>query len=634
MSDTHHLKDHHREARIFMHRVLVAAVVVLGLIGLLVARYYNLTIVHHKTYVTESEQNRVHVQSVAPTRGLIYDRKGRLLADNRPSYTLSLIVERVADVEQTLQQLREFVEISDYDVERFRRARRKGRRPYEAVPLRYQLREDEIARLAVNEYRLEGVEVQAQLIRYYPHGELTAHAVGYVGSINQREAEAMSEETLRRYDGTLSIGKVGLELQYEDQLLGQVGYQNVETNARGRVLRVLEREDPKPGQTLQLHLDADLQKTAHVALTGRRGSVVAIEIETGGVLALASTPSFNPNLFVTGISHKDYNALNLSRDKPMYNRAIQGQYPPASTVKPMLALAGLHYGVTDEKRSIRDPGFYQLEGGERKYRDWKKRGHGNRVDLKQAVAESCDTYFYDLAFRMGVDRMHEFGVHFGLGARTHIDIPNENPGNWPSKAWKKGRHGLPWFPGDSLNLSIGQGFSQATPLQLAEMTATIAARGIRKKPMLVRAIDDVTIPSEQVDHIEVSERHWDIVFDAMREVVHGRRGTGQRIRRGAKYEIAGKTGTAQVVGIKQDEEYDASKLDARHLDHALFIGFAPYDNPQIAVAVVVENGEHGSSTAAPMARKMFDAYLLDQGEHLTDASFGVMDSGLLAENEL
>lgn len=618
-----------------MHRVLVASVVVLGLIGMLLARYYNLTIVHHDLYVTESEKNRVHVQSIAPTRGLIYDRKGRLLADNRPSYTLSLILERVEDLDVTLAQLKQLVDISDYDLERFGRAKRKGRRPYEAVPLRYGLSEEDIARLAVNEYRLEGVEVEALLIRFYPYGELMAHAVGYVGSINQREAESMSEETARRYDGTRSIGKVGLEYQYEDQLLGRVGYQNVETNARGRVLRVLEREDPTPGSDLQLHLDADLQQAAHIALTGRRGAVVAIEIETGGVLAMASTPSYNPNLFVTGISHKDYNALNTSLDKPMYNRAIQGQYPPASTVKPMLALAGLHYGITDEKRSIRDPGFYMLEGRERKYRDWKKRGHGNRVDMKQAVAESCDTYFYDLAFRMGIDRMHDFGSHFGLGERTNIDIPNENGGNWPSKAWKQGRHGLPWFPGDSLNVSIGQGFTQATPLQMAEMTATIASRGVRKKPMLVRTVDAKVMPPVEVDHIKVSEQHWDIVFDAMREVVHGRRGTGQRIRRGAKYEMGGKTGTAQVVGIKQDEEYDASKLDARHLDHALFIGFAPLDDPKIAVAVVVENGEHGSSTAAPIARKLFDEYLLDgKGKLLTETMAAEMFRPQLAEGEL
>ena len=635
MSENHRIQDHHYEARIFMHRVLVAAIVVLGLLGMLVARYYNLTIIHHDLYVTESEKNRVHVQSIAPTRGLIYDSKDRLLADNRPSYTLSLIIERVDDIDETLAQLRQLVKISDVDVERFSRARRKGRRPYEAVPLRYRLNEAEIARLAVNEYRLEGVEVEAQLIRFYPYGELFAHAVGYVGSINQRELDVMTEDDMLDYAGTRSIGKVGLESYYERNLLGEVGYQNVETNARGRVLRVLERKDPTPGKTLQLYLDTDLQEAAHRALSGRRGSVVAIEIATGGVLALASTPSFNPNLFVTGISHTDYNALNTSLDKPMYNRAIQGQYPPASTVKPMLALAALHYGVNDEKRSIRDPGFFQLKGHERKYRDWKKRGHGNHVDMKQAIAESCDTYFYDLAHRMGIDRIHEFGLHFGMGARTDIDIPNENGGNWPSKAWKKGRHGLPWFPGDSLNVSIGQGYTQATPLQLAEMTATIASRGVRKKPMLVRTINGELQAPVEVERFNVSQRHWDIIFDAMREVVHGRRGTGQRIRRGAKYEMAGKTGTAQVVGIKQDEEYDASKLNARHLDHALFIGFAPYDNPKIAVAVVVENGEHGSSTAAPMARKVFDAYLLDDtGKLLSNAAQGDLFAPQLAETEL
>jgi len=622
MSDAHHLKDHNREARIFSHRLFVAAVLMVGLLSILVARYYNLQIVNHKTYVTESEKNRVHVQSILPTRGLIYDRKGRLLADNRPSYTLSLILERVKDLPATLIELSKLVTITPYDFERFERVRRdrRHRRPYEAVPLRYRLNEQDIARLAVNEYRLEGVEVEAQLIRYYPHGILTAHSVGYLGSMNQREKDAMTAEQLRLYgNGERSIGKTGVEKSYEQILVGKSGFQNVETNARGRVLRVLEREDPTPGKALKLYLDADLQKTAQVALGDHRGAVVAIEVETGGVLAMISTPSFDANLFVIGISHKDYDPLNTSEDKPLFNRSIQGKYPPASTVKPMLALAGLHYGVTDETRTIIDPGFYQLAPDERKYRDWKRGGHGRKVNMLQAIAESCDTYFYDLAVRMGIDRMSEFGRHFGLGARTGIDVPNESSGNWPSKAWKKSRHGLPWFPGDSLNVSIGQGFTQTTPLQLAEMTATIAARGVRKKPMLVRAVGEQEIPPQVVDRLQVSERHWDIIFNAMREVVHGRRGTGQRIRRGAGYEMAGKTGTAQVIGIKQDEEYDASKIQRRHLDHALFIGFAPYKNPKIAVAIVVENGEHGSSTAAPIARKIFDAYLLDKGEHIGDS---------------
>lgn len=613
MLENNLIKDRYREGRIFAVRVVLAGLLMTTLFGVLVARFYNLQITDHAQYATASDRNRVHVRSLPPVRGLIYDRKGRLLADNRPSYTLSLVLERVDDVDTTLAELQTLLPISERDFTRFNKQRRQRRRPYEPVPLKYRLNEEEIALIAVNEYRLDGVEVQAELIRHYPYEQLLAHTVGYVGRINDREQTGFDEEAVKRYSGTHTIGKIGLEKRYESDLLGQVGYQNVETNARGRVLRVLEQTLPQPGEDLHLYLDVDVQQTGFDALAGRRGAVVAIDVNTGGVLAMVSTPSYDPNLFVTGISYKDYKALNESSDLPLYNRTLQGQYPPASTVKPLLGLAGLHYGVTDMRRTIYDPGFYQLEGDDRKYRDWKKGGHGRAIGLKQAIAQSCDTYFYDLAFRMGIDKMHEFGKHFGLGARTDIDIPSERSGNWPSRPWKKGARGLPWFPGDSLNMSIGQGFTTATPLQLAEMTATLAKRGTRHKPQLVKRQGERLHEPEVVDYIEVAQVHWDSIFESMIEVVHGLRGTGQRIRRGAKYKMAGKTGTAQVVGIKQDEEYDSEALAERHRDHALFIGFAPADNPKIAVAVIVENGEHGSTAAAPIARKIFDAYLLEQG---------------------
>ncbi len=609
MSDQQHLKDYHREARIFNHRVIVVAILVLGLLGILVARFYTLQVVHHRDYATLSDRNRVRVQAIPPTRGLIFDRNDVLLADNRPSYTLSLIKEHIDDLPATIELLGDLLPVTERDVERFHKRLKQRRRPYEAVPLRYRLTEQEIAKLAVNEYRLEGVEVEALLVRHYPLGSLLAHSVGYVGRINERELADFDPEEYQRYSGTHSIGKIGLEKQYEGLLLGEVGNQNIEANARGRVLRVLDRTDPVPGKNLHLFLDVALQQVAFDALGDRRGAVVAIEVATGGVLAMVSTPSFDANLFVTGISFKDYRALNESLDLPLFNRAIQAQYPPGSTLKPMLGLGALEAGTVTEQSSVRDPGYYQLQGDDHRYRDWKKGGHAHRISLKQAVAQSCDVYFYDLAFRMGIDKIHSFGSLFGLGQRSGVDLPSERAGLWPSRQWKRSARGLPWFPGDSLNVGLGQGDVLTTPLQLAAMTATIASRGVRKQPKLVRSVGEQVALPQVVEQIDIAPDYWDAIWDAMTEVVHGRRGTAQRIRRGASYRMAGKTGTAQVVGIAQGEKYDSEKLKERQRDHALFVGMAPAESPRIAVAVIVENGEHGSSAAAPVARKLFDVYL-------------------------
>ncbi len=628
MSDPVQLKDHYLEARIFTHRLIVMAVLIIGLFAILGMRFYNLQVVNHEIFVTQSERNRVHVQSIPPTRGLIFDRNGVLLAENRPSHTLSIIKERVADLDATLAQLSEIITISDSDLEKFRERLRHRRRPFEAIPLRYRLTEDEIARLAVNKYLFDGVEVEAQLVRYYPYGDLYAHTVGYVGRINDRELESFSEADDRRYSGTYSIGKIGLEKQYEAELLGEVGFQNVETNARGRVLRALERTDPLPGQDLYLYTDIRLQKATREALGDYKGAVVAIDVATGGVLAMVSTPSFDPNLFVTGISYKDYAALNQSRDLPLFNRTIQAQYPAASTVKPLLGLAALYNGVITPNYTVWDPGYFQLPNDDHLYRDWnhKRGGHG-RTDLRKAIEQSCDVFFWDVANKMGIDAMYSFGHEFGLGERTGIDIPSERPGNWPSPAWKRGARGLPWFPGDTLNMSIGQGDVLVTPLQLAVMTAALAGRGRYHPPKLVKDMSfgseysvldpfdpDAHIPEKPavfvsaLDNMNIKPEHWDYVIDAMVDVVSGARGTAHySIGRGLDYKIAGKTGTAQVVGIAQDAEYDSEKLTERQRDHGLFIAFAPADNPQIAIAVIAENGEK-SSTAAKVARKVFDEY--------------------------
>lgn len=611
MSEDQRFKDHHREARITSSRLIIMSVVMAAMVALLVFRYYTLQVVHHEDYATQSDRNRVHVQPVPPTRGLIYDRDGELLADNRPSYTLSVIRERVDDMEETVRLLRSLVDIPQSDLEKFYDQLQQWRRPFEAIPIRYGLTEEEIARLAVNEYRLEGVEINAQLVRHYPKGKLFSHVLGYVGRISQADLAQFDNDQHKRYSGTHSIGKTGLEKQYEALLLGDVGSQNVETNARGRVLRVLDRTDPKPGKDLYLHLDADIQRVAAEALRGYRGAVVAMDVRTGGVLAAVSMPSYDPNLFVTGISFTNYRRLNQSLDLPLFNRFLQGQYPPGSTVKPVMGLAGLHYDVVDRSDTVNDPGFYRLPGDDRLYRDWKRYGHGDEVDLEQAIQQSCDVYFYDLGHRMGIDFIHEFGVKFGLGSRTGVDIPSERAGLWPSREWKRNNRGLPWFPGDNLNVVIGQGFALTTPMQLAQMTTTLANRGHRLQPQMVSRVGSESVAVVEEEVLDVAPEDWDFILSAMEGVMHGARGTARGAARGADYRMAGKTGTAQVVAIPQGEEYDSEALLERQRDHALFVGFAPADDPRIAVAVVVENGESGSGVAAPVARQVFDAYMKD-----------------------
>ena len=612
-ADRSQFKNYRDEVRIFRLRVGMSIVSILALVGILFYRFYDLQIVNYQAYVTASDRNRIHVRPIPPKRGLIYDRNGVLLAENKPSYTLTITKERVKDLNATLDRIGELVELDQSDRDRFYKALKRARRPYEPVPLRFKLTEQEISRIAVNEYELKGVQVSAQLVRHYPHKELFAHTTGYVGSINSKELAQFTEEDMWRYGGTHSIGKIGLEKYYEADLIGTPGEEQVETNAHGRLIRVLDRQDPVPGKDLHLHIDIELQKTAVNALGENRGAVVAIDVESGGVVARVSAPSFDPNLFVTGISYQDYSALNGSHDLPLFNRTVQGQYPPGSTLKPMLGLGALEQNTVTPEWTIRDPGFYQVTNSERIYRDWKRWGHGNNVDLRQAIEESCDVYFYDLAIRMGIDVMHPVGSRFGLGELTGIDIPNEREGLWPSRAWKRGARGLPWFPGDSLNVSIGQGFVLTTPLQLAVMTATLASRGDRKKPQLVERVGDSEVLPWLESFYVADVEHWDYVFLSMQGVVHATRGTAKGISKGINYKIAGKTGTAQVVGIAQGEEYDREAIDERNRDHALFVAFAPVSKPEIAIAIIVENGESGSGAAAPIARKMFDTWFVIQG---------------------
>lgn len=605
------LKDPHRESRIYSARTVTAIILILALLVLVLVRYYSLQITEYETYRTQSDRNRVQLQPLPPKRGLIYDRNGVLLADNRPSYILSVVRERVPDLEATLAELQMLLSVSASDLEKFHK-KLKRRRPYEAVPLRFRLTEEERARLAVNRYRLPGVVVDAQLLRHYPHGELFSHALGYVGRINEREALILDETD---YRGTFHVGKVGVEKYYEDVLHGEVGYQNVESNAHGRVLRVLERHLPTPGTDLVLHLDIRVQQAAVEALGDKRGAVVAMDPLTGGVLALVSTPGFDTNLFVNGISSKEYSALRDSLDVPLFNRAIQGQYPPGSTVKPIMAMAGLESGLVTPQSTVADPGWYRLPGDSRRYRDWILRirgtGHAPRVDLNMAIAESCDVYFYDLARRLTIDRMHEYLHPYGFGERTGIDTTNERPGVLPSTRWKREAMAQAWYPGETLSAGIGQGYMLTTPMQLAVATSVLASKGKRRTPRLLKAINGEPVDAPELEPIVASDANWQAVYRGMREVVHGKRGTARYLSKGIAYEMAGKTGTAQVIGIAQNAVYNEDEVAERHRHHGLFIAFAPIEAPTIAVAIIVENGG-GSSAATPIARAVIDTWLLGQ----------------------
>jgi penicillin-binding protein 2 len=518
--------------------------------------------------------------------------------------------ERAGDWEQVLDSIIEILELDSDSRELFEKRIRQGRRPFEPVPVMFELSEEQIARVAVNQFRLPGVEVAASLVRYYPQKEHFAHSVGYVGRINEAELKKLDPVN---YSGTHHIGKTGIERFYEEQLHGQVGYEEVETNARGRVLRVLNRVEPISGQDIYLTLDSKLQEAAELALDGRRGAIVALDPNTGEVLAMVSQPSFDPNPFVTGISFKAYGLLRDSLDQPLFNRVLRGLYPPGSTIKPMMAIAGLDIGVITPNSRVFDPGFFQLPNHKHKYRNWNRYGDG-WVSLDLALARSNDTYFYDLAHKMGIDRMHDYMTRFGFGQRVALDMFEETAGLMPSKDWKQSRYRQPWYPGETLILGIGQGYMQTTPLQLAQATALMASKGKWMRPHLARSVGGLQpiVDAEMPDDIVLRDnKSWDAVSLGMENVLHGTRGTARKVGDSAQYRIAGKSGTAQVVAIKQGERYNSDKLQERHRDHALFVAYAPAEKPAIAVAVMVENGESGSGVAAPVAKQVLDGWLLD-----------------------
>ena len=608
------LRNHQRDLYYFRVRLTVAGSIALFLSLLLLARFVYVQVVQHEHYMTLAEQNRISIVPIVPNRGLILDRNGAVLAHNYTAFTLEIIPSKVGNLEQAINDLSALIEIAPKDRKRFKKLLDESHN-FESLPIRTRLNDVEIARFAANRYRFPGVEMKARLFRHYPLGQIASHMVGYIGRINDADLKRLeASDELANYRGSDHIGKAGLEQSYEKELHGTTGFAEVEIDAGGRAVRTLSRTPPTSGNNLTLHADLKLQQVAEQVFGDFRGALVAIDPKTGGVLAYLSKPGFDTNLFVDGIDTQNWDLLNNSPDKPMVNRAMHGQYPPGSTFKPFMALAGLELGKRTPSYGINDPGFFTLPGNSHRYRDWKVGGHGF-VDLHKSLVISCDTYYYGLAVDLGVDNIFNFISHFGFGKKTGIDIEGERTGLLPSTEWKMKRFKQKWFVGDTVSVGIGQGYNLATPLQLAVATATIANSGTQMRPQLVRQIENAKTnvvtprPAEIVSTLPIKPENMVLIRNALVDVTRPG-GTAARASAGAPYAMAGKTGTAQVIGMKQGEKYVESRVAERHRDHALFIAYAPADNPKIAVAVLVENGGHGGSTAAPIARAVFDYYLL------------------------
>jgi penicillin-binding protein 2 len=607
------LKNYYQELQHFKLRLIVLGGVVLLGFGILLFRFYFLQVSSYEHYHALAENNRISVIPVVPSRGIITDRNGATIAHNFFVYTLEITPVKVDDLDKTIAELSKLVEISSNDIKRFNKLKAHSH-GFGSIPIRTRLSEVEAAKFAANRFRFSGVNIKSRLFRHYPNGKLGVHISGYIGRINDKDiAKLKKEGVLSNYKGSDHIGKSGIEQFYEKQLHGKTGFQQVEVNADGKVVRVLSSTAPVSGKNLTLSVDLKLQEIAEKAFAARRGALVAIQPKTGEVLALVSMPTFDPNLFIDGIDTTNWRRLNESADRPMINRSLRGVYPPGSTFKPFVALAGLETGKHMPPR-IEDPGYFVLPNSTHRYRDWKVGGHG-LVDIKRAITVSCDTFFYGLAIELGIEKLSTFVRHFGFGKRTGIDIRGESSGLLPTPEWKMRRYKEPWYKGDTVVVGIGQGYTLTTPMQLAYATAALANRGTAMKPHLVSAITDVktgeTTPVKPVvsEQIALTESNLEIVKAAMIDVTLPG-GTASRIGRNAGYSIAAKTGTAQVIGIKQDEKYNAKNIVERHRDHALFIAYAPADNPQIAIAIIVENGGHGGSTAGPIARQLMDYYLL------------------------
>ncbi|XYC02361.1 penicillin-binding protein 2 [Vibrio parahaemolyticus] len=617
------IRDYQAEARLFASRAIVAFFGIVILMGLLVANMYNIQVNQFQDYQTRSNDNRIKVVPIAPNRGLIYDRNGVLLAENRPVFNLELTPEKIKDIDATIQELQTILEITPEQIERFHRERKRTRR-FKSVPLLTQLNEKQVAVFSVNQYRFPGVEISATLKRYYPYGEVLTHVIGYVSRINDRDMQRLiREEKDANYQATRDIGKLGIEKYYEDLLHGTAGYQEVEVNSRGRVIRTLKYVPPVPGKDIVLNLDINLQLYVHQLLDGRRGSAIVLDPRDNGVLAMVSSPSYDPNAFVHGISGKAYRDLLNDKNRPLVNRTTLGIYPPASTIKPFMAVAALQEGVITPNTTRNDPGYWRIPNSDtRPFRDWLRWGHG-RVDVIKSIEESVDTFYYQIAYDLGIDRISNWMMMFGFGDYTGIDIYEESKANMPTRDWKMSRHKTPWYKGDTIPVGIGQGYWTATPMQIAKATSVLVNNGAVSAPHLLKSTIDngdnfeeqetseyVTYPPIQ----NVPEKYWDIAKEGMRRVNHGTRGTARRSFYNMSYQTAGKSGTAQVFGLGENEEYNADEI-AEHLrDHALFTGFAPFDDPKVIVTLVLENAGGGSSNGGPMARKIFDRVVLGPEE--------------------
>ncbi len=626
----------------FNVRAMVAGVFILfALLGIL-GRVYQLQVSDYAKY---SDLSRQHYQKripIPPNRGQIYDRNGVLLADSHTQYVLEVVRDNIgdengdgkstlADVDLFVERLGGLIPLMEKDVRLFKTQARRFK--YQPIPIRGNLTEEEQAVLAVNAPRFRGAKVVKRMERYYPLVETASHVIGYVGRIDARDLERVDKV---EYTGTTHIGKSGVEAFHEERLHGKAGFELIEVDAHGKKQKELGKQEQVGGQELFLGLDINLQIVAENLLKNERGAIVAMDPSNGEVLALASVPTFDPNLFINGISQKDYMALREDPDRPLFNRALQGTYPPGSTIKPMVGVAGLIEGVVTPGSRVYDPGFFRLQGQKHAFRCWNKKGHGS-VDLKYSIQQSCDTYFYDLAYRMGIDRFAAGMRQFGFGEKTGIDLPAEASGLMPSKEWKEKRHKRSWFPGDTVNIGIGQGYWLATPLQLAHATTIMANRGVRLKPHVLRGVrtarnqEESILKPEPFPSVEAKDNYWTLTIQGMENVMRPG-GTARSSGDGASYRIAGKTGTAQVFGLAGGK-YNAKRIAKRLRDHALFVGFAPADNPKIAVAVIVENAMGGGGTAAaPLARKLMDAYLLQQyGENMLKPAGEVVHQEPVAE---
>ena len=607
-------KNHQREIFHFQLRLVVSIGFVLLLLAILLVRLIYLQAVRHNYYQTLAESNRIAIVPIVPNRGLILDRNGVVLARNYSGYTLEINRNKTIDLEATINELSTLVEVTPKDRKRFKKLLAESR-DFQTLVIRSRLSDEEVARFAAQQYRFPAVEIKARLFRDYPFGEKTAHLIGYIGRINETDEALLEEGGLAaNYRGSDYIGKTGLEQSYESDLHGTTGIEQVEVDAGGRAVRMLSHTAPVSGNTLVLSMDAKLQEIAEQSFGNYRGALVAIDPNNGEVLAFVSKPGYDPNPFIDGIDTQSWDELNNSPDVPLNNRALRGQYPPGSTIKPFMALAGLNFNTRKPEQTISDPGVYYLPGSSRQYRDWKAGGHGS-VNMFKAIQMSCDIYFYGLATELGIDNIFDYLSRFGFGKKTGIDLEGESSGLLPSQEWKMKRYQQIWYPGDTVSVGIGQGYSLVTPLQLAFATATLANNGVAFKPHLVKEVqsprssENRFIAKEPLYDLNIGPKDLDLVSRAMVAVTQPG-GTAVYASLGTPYHIAGKTGTAQVIAMKQGEKYDEKAVDERHRDHAWFIAFAPAEEPRIALVVLAENGGHGGSTAAPIARKVMDYYLL------------------------